>query len=457
VRIALVDYHVSAGGVSRFLTALTLHLALRHPEVEFTLLARAETIDRDGLRGVFEEQTNVTVSEFPMDDRVQTTAEDEAAVRSRGKLRRRLTSALKKSRWLFDAALRVYRFYSHTIRGVRGPWYKFGFTDEALALLRGFDLVYLAWPFFLQPVEVGVPVVATFHDLNFKHFPDSYNPEILRIADTQTEYWLRASSAVIASTRFIADDLHRHYPNAVTSVDVVPLAPYSYEGEPPSAEVIAESRATHGLPERFAIYSGGGARHKNILGLLQALDILKRRGDRIPLVITGIGTEVIGRGTSAVTRESPAHEINEFIESSSLEVGRDVFALGYVSNQDVDALTHGASLVVSPSRYEAGCGPAMDAWQFGVPVAFSNIPPFLEQLQLLGAEAWVFDPEDPEDIARVLQEFFDSPEKAREMASRSRDAIMRRTWDDVADGYFGVFERVLSGEDAKASVPDECD
>jgi len=41
----------------------------------------------------------------------------------------------------------------------------------------------------------------------------------------------------------------------------------------------------------------------------------------------------------------------------------------------------------------------MDAWQAGVPVAFSNIAPFVEQLDRFGVEAWVFDPHDPSDVA----------------------------------------------------------
>src|SRR5574340_744774 len=116
----------------------------------------------------------------------------------------------------------------------------------------------------------------------------------------------------------------------------------------------------------------------------------------------------------------------------------DYHALGYVSNADVDALTSGADVVVSASLYEAGCGPAMDAWQAGAPVAFSNIPPFLEQMERFGVQAWVFDPLDPDDIADKLRAAIYEPERSREMADASLAAFAEYTWDDVARESYRV-------------------
>ena len=139
----------------------------------------------------------------------------------------------------------------------------------------------------------------------------------------------------------------------------------------------------------------------------------------------------------------PFAEIDKYLSSSSLVVGEDVLGLGFVTDEEVDSLTRSARLVVSTSLYEAGCGPALDAWQFGVPVAFSNIPPFAEQLEALGVEAWVFDPKDPRDIARVVSQALADQERSLAMAERSKQAIADHTWRQAGEGYLRIFEQAL--------------
>ncbi|NTU69692.1 glycosyltransferase family 4 protein, partial [bacterium] len=119
------------------------------------------------------------------------------------------------------------------------------------------------------------------------------------------------------------------------------------------------------------------------------------------------------------------------------------YPLGYVPDKDVDCIIGNACLVVSASLYEAGSGPGVDAWSLSTPVAFSNIEPFLEQLSFLGTKAWTFDPKDPKDIAKTINEALSNPEKAKQMAKESKEAIDKYTWDNVAEGYHKVFEEVV--------------
>src|SRR5574340_305029 len=130
----------------------------------------------------------------------------------------------------------------------------------------------------------------------------------------------------------------------------------------------------------------------------------------------------------------------------------DFNALGYVSNADVDALTSGADVVVSASRYEAGCGPAMDAWQAGAPVAFSNIPPFLEQMERFGPQAWVFDPLDPDDIAEKIRSAIYDTERSASMVEQSLKAFAVYTWDDVAREYYRVFAEAAEAGPTKRAL-----
>lgn len=442
MKIALVDHRASAGGVCRFLYSLLAHVADAHPEDEFALLSMAETIVRDNLDTMFASRPNVSVGTLPQPDDLMDIRDEEATTRARSGARKALVDVIKRSRAAYDWSMRAYRWYQQRVLGGKKPWYRFSFTDEAIEVLNGYDVVFFAWPFFMEPARLDSATVGTFHDLHYKHFPDSYNPEMLRVLESEVDYWLRTMTAVVVSTKFIASDIQRYYPNAAKSVDVVYLAPYGAERQTDAG--IEAARARYGVPASYLIYSGGRPRHKNIIVLLKALTELRAAGFDLPLVITGIGTDVIGDPGANLPKGDAATQINDYLAKSNLKTGVDVMPLGYISSADVDALTQGASVVVSASLYEAGCGPAMDAWQWGVPVAFSDIPPFVEQLEALGTQAWVFDPNDPTDVAAKIRAILENPAQTARVVSESKNGICSYTWDDVASAYYDVFLKARS-------------
>jgi len=343
---------------------------------------------------------------------------------------------------LFLAGITALNWYRQRFRGAKKPWTAFYYTREMRELLEGCSVVYMAFPYYTRPALFGVPSVATFHDLHFRHFPGAYDPETRRLLDRQTSRWTRIIDECVVSSRFIEGDLLRHYPHTTGKTRVVYLAPYGIrEIETSVLEHVLESQDL--ARGRYFIYSGGTSRHKNIINVLRAVDLLKRAGHPVPLVITGSGTQAIGDFALELAEGNPVAEINDFLRQSSLVLGEDVRVLGYVSNEEVDALTRGAAAIVHASLYEAGCGPAMDAWLNGVPVAFSNIPPYLEQLERLDVHAWLFDPLDPEDIARALGAILRSPEEAARLARRSQAAIKSYTWDDTAVAYQAAFASAI--------------
>jgi len=331
---------------------------------------------------------------------------------------------------------------ARVLLGISKQWYWFSLSREASKRLDAYDLVYLPFPYYLKPTRWKSPCVGTFHDVNHKHFPQNFNPALSRLLDMEVGFWTNTCARVVTSTHFMNQDLSRHYRFSQEKGRVVYVAPYSHR--PISDRRAQDLIAARGLaPQSYLLYPASIAQHKNVLALLKAVDRTKRESPNwsIPLVLTGNGTDGLGR---ASVSHPYLREMNAFLEASSLRVGKDVLGLGYVSDEEVDALTRMAGLVVSTSLYEAGCGPALDAWQFGVPVAFSAIPPFLEQLEALGTLAWTFDPTDPETIAGTLREAWENECESQRMATASQRAISRYTWREAAEGYLAIFREVLS-------------
>jgi len=327
------------------------------------------------------------------------------------------------------------------------PWYKFTLPRDVVAALGTYDVVYFPFPYYIQPTAIGAPVVATFHDLNHKYFRANFGRAIRGALERQLRFWTGRADAAVVSTRFVESDLLRYYPGAAGRTSVVYVAPYSIA--PMSEATRLEALARFGLRDaEFLLYPSNHSHHKNLVGLVKAADLMKRWDGHLPfpIVFTGFGTDGLGTG------KWPAFAaLDEFLASSSLDLGVDVRGLGFVSDEEVDALTRSARIVVSTSLYEAGCGPALDAWKFGVPVAFSNIPPFVEQLEALGVEARMFDPRDPEDIARVLEQALSDREGSLAMAERSRKAIAGYGWERAAQGYLRIFSEAIEHHRAKGA------
>src|SRR5262249_55724792 len=132
----------------------------------------------------------------------------------------------------------------------------------------------------------------------------------------------------------------------------------------------------------FLLYPAQFWPHKNHVNLLKALDFLrKRNGLRLNLVLTGSD-----KGNQHYVR----HKVREW------ELSDQVFDLGFVSREELNALYRGALALIFPSFFGPDNIPPLEAFALGCPVLASRIAGAEEQLR---SAAMLFNPADPVDIA----------------------------------------------------------
>ena len=132
--------------------------------------------------------------------------------------------------------------------------------------------------------------------------------------------------------------------------------------------------------------------------------------------------------------------------------GPDLIGLGYVPAADLAAIRALASGVVQTTLYESGSFPVFEAMLAGLPVACSDIPPLVEQLERDGAHAELFDPGDPEAAARALAAIWQPSPRDVRRAYENIERVGRRTWVDVAGDYLEVLASAARrGDGARAS------
>ncbi len=443
MKIAIVNQYSSAGGGARFIRALGKALANRYPEDEIGFFTDALNLNRDSFEDLFRTNKNVSVYSLNRIDGQSQVKDIKKKDVNKVGFKRWAKDRLKKIRFI----VLLYNFIKFKILKVEDKWYLFSFEEETIKKLEEFDVIYLSWPYFLEPYKFNKPVVGTFHDFNYKHSFGNFAPELLSVVERQTPQWLDISNNAIVSTKFIGNEIKCFYPAFSYKTKVVYVTTFSLTKR--DAISFKTIKKKFGLPDIYILSPSNTSKHKNLISVLKALGILKHKGVDIKLVLTGFGTENLAllkpglKINEKTFSEKIFADYQKVIDKYNIKVGQDIFPLGYISDKDVDSIIDNASLVVSSSLYEAGSGPGVDSWNAETPVAFSNIAPFLEQLDFLGTKAWTFDPKDPEDIAKTIKEAIDSPEKSKQMAKESKEAIDKYTWDNVAEGYHKVFEEAV--------------
>lgn len=399
MKLAVIDHFLNPGAGARINRALLPALKRVRSDLDITFFTTAQGMKRENLAGVMADHA-IKV------EMLRSTA-----------LKNRDFFKIKGSRFVISLLQsKLGRWHSLL------PLYLSGQVHRELeAKVKGFDVAFFVWPYHLECPQLDCPMVGLFHDFNYKYYFSSNmsTPWMTKSLNAQVPDLLAHFTPIVTS-QFVADELRKFYPEYADKAKIIPLIPL--------CETTDAAVDTFKIKKRYLLYPTNTASHKNIGPLLAALPLIKKRGHDVCLVLVGFGTENIN-GTACA----------QGVELGGVD--QDVFGLGYVSHNEVDALIRNAAMVVNCSLYEGNNGPALDAWAQGVPVAMSRIPPFTELLRTFKTEAALFDPRSPSDIAEKITTLLDNPEKTKAEALAARHAMQPFTWDRCAEQYLNVFSK----------------
>lgn len=274
---------------------------------------------------------------------------------------------------------------------------------------------------FLTPV----PSIYHPHDLQHVHLPQFFSPRQRAIREGAYRAFCDQATTVAVTSSWTRRDVIEHYGLAPEKVKVLPWAPIVTEYPVPTESDLREARERFGLPDRFVFYPAQTWPHKNHLALLEAIYILKtERGVRIPFVGSGFQNEFF-RVLDGRTRQ--------------LGLAEQVIWAGFVSPLQLQCLYRLATSVVVPTKFEAASGPVWEAFASGAAVACSNVTSLPEQA---GDAALIFDPDDPEAIARDIFRLWTDAELRSKLVERGHARVARLSWDRTARLFRTEYRRI---------------
>jgi glycosyltransferase involved in cell wall biosynthesis len=325
--------------------------------------------------------------------------------------------------------LRVIDFYNKTIKKQRSDFFPKGIKKDIEKCCEGYDLAYFFWPMHTMCPDLKCPMVATFHDFCFAYFYGVAETPVRQFPRDEMPNWMKSKVAPIVSTNFMAAEMKKLYPHAAEP-KVINLASPNAHTNTASYETSLEHVKHLGISGPYFLYPGNLSAHKNIHNLACAIYLLNKTGKKITLLYTGLQS-------NHYTGKADKWGVN--VTSTD----PDVIGLGYIDDELLNNLMQCAEAIVSPSLYEAGCGPAFDAWPLGVPIAMSNIDPFVEHLDTMsGLYATLFDPLNPYDIAEKLMFVLENRDFVLQKAKESKTVFENYTWEKTTRSYVEFFENV---------------
>ena len=294
-----------------------------------------------------------------------------------------------------------------------------GIDSEALRLFQNEHIdavfenaVFFGWRF-------PIPVIAWMPDFQHRRMKHLFSKQA---------YWKRELGfrAQIASGRYLMlssedarHDCESFYPSAHGRTAVVrfsaPISDNLMVENP--ADVIDEYR----LPEHFVYLPNQFWSHKNHALVIEALDLLKKKGVELVVVTTG----------NPLDPRSPGYYEDLISRINQLGLQDNFRILGMVPRRHVISLMRVCGVLINPSLFEGWSSTVEEAKSLGVPMLLSDISVHREQM---GEGAIYFDPHDANMLAKKLGEY-SRPLPAQILAARQISASSGQYVIDFASDF----------------------
>jgi phosphatidyl-myo-inositol alpha-mannosyltransferase len=187
-------------------------------------------------------------------------------------------------------------------------------------------------------------------------------------------------------------------------------------------------------------------------------EVLARAGEKSPserLRIVFVGQAVERKGLPLLLRSFEA--LRDHIPTELTVIGptaeelaplmlddRDVRVLGKVDDARKREELERADVLCAPSLRGESFGMVLtEAFAAGTPVVASDIAGYRDVVRN-GVDGMLVPPGDPQALAEALRDFYDEPERRRDMARAAAAEVQRFAWPAVADQVMAAYEEAVA-------------
>lgn len=276
------------------------------------------------------------------------------------------------------------------------------------------------WNLFSVASDVKSVVVA--HDLSFERFPHFFS--------IRRRFWhkfiaprLRSKevSHIIAPTASTKSDLIEIYGVNPKKISVIPWGIRPIFRYPLNdRNYLEQVKRKYSLPDQYIFSLATLEPRKNIMALIDAYCLLKKRKPGVEMVLAGMEGWLC-KDIVAYAKKAGVH------------------FLGFVDDLDKPALYSLASVFVYLSFFEGFGFPPLEAMASGVPTVVSSTSSFPENVE---SAAFMADPFYSEEIAWAIVQIMENENLRRKLRTKGLEQIKKFGWQKTAESTLNLWERL---------------
>ncbi len=297
-----------------------------------------------------------------------------------------------------------------------------------LALMREQVTLFHA-PHYVLPPLVPCRSVVTIHDCIHLMFPQ-YLPSrfALAYARTSIELAARRATRIMTVSESSKRDILRFVDVKPDKIDVIYNAFDERFGVEPREEDVVRVRERYQLHDEFVLYAGNVKPHKNLERLIEAFDLVRKRGlDHLRLVL--IGDEI--SKYAGLRRAVHQHQLHKYVRF-----------LGYLPEETLAVMYRLAGIFVFPSLYEGFGLPPLEAMASGTPVVTSNVSSLPE---VAGDAAVLVDPYLPQAIADGIHTVLTDETLRRSLRQKGLARAAQFSWEQSVRRVLDIYRDAAHG------------
>lgn len=277
--------------------------------------------------------------------------------------------------------------------------------------------------------KTGKPVVVTCHDLINILYPENLQGSVRfpMISDRLGHYSIRSmeyANAIVAVSQETANNIDRVLNIKPDRINVIPNAVESIFQPLPKKQSQTFRQQLNIASDTFCLLNvGGNHPRKNLIAILKALNIIKKRGLSVQFWKVS---------------DDFTDEDKHFIHTHKLE--DSIKYLGYLDKPTLVQAYNEADVLVAPSFHEGFGITLLEAMACGTPVITSNVSAMPEVVDDAGV---LVDPKNSQTIVDAVCHLHSNPIYYQQLREKGFKRVQSFTWEKVAEQMTGVYKNLL--------------
>ena len=267
---------------------------------------------------------------------------------------------------------------------------------------------------FIEPATLDARSAVLIPDVRYARYPEQIPPEVLKVWQKKFPESARRAEIIFTNSRASKADVENYLHADADKIRVTGLGVTEDFFVRRSPGSLASLRKKYGLPDEYLYYPADTWPHKNHIRLLGALRLLRGRGRRVTVALSGFPNA----GEDALQQTIVRMGLQD-----------QILRLGYLPRADLPGVYQAATGLIFPSTYEGWGMPVGEALAGGTPVLCSNASSIPEAA---GEAALYFDPFDETEIAARIEQFMNDAAMRDALAARGPAQARAVTWTDAA-------------------------